>query len=205
MATIRKLQNGKFRADIRKNYTFIQAKTFLSQKEAEQWAVSFDSKLDEILAIPQNIISTLSPDQVEALGGRELLSKLGIVIDFLTFHDLVDEYNLKWKKKDSNQIPRALYWQKVFGRKPIKSISPSDVRKAIDHYADGKVLKGHGIGKSVEINKQRSSNTVLRYKAVLSSIFKYAIKRGYIKENPVEGVVVDSTPNEIERFLDDTH
>ncbi|WP_160167672.1 hypothetical protein [Methylomonas sp. MK1] len=27
MATIRKLPNGRFRADIRKNYTFIQAKT----------------------------------------------------------------------------------------------------------------------------------------------------------------------------------
>jgi hypothetical protein len=38
MATIRKLSNGKYRADIRKNYTFIQAKTFLSKKQAEQWA-----------------------------------------------------------------------------------------------------------------------------------------------------------------------
>ena len=65
------------------------------------------------------------------------------------------------------------------------------------------VLKGHGPGKSVEINKQRSSNTVLRQKAVLSSIFKYAIKRGYINDNPAEGVSVDSTPNEVERFLDD--
>jgi len=47
MATIRKLSNGKYRADIRKNYTFIQAKTFLSKKQAEQWATEMDVVLRE--------------------------------------------------------------------------------------------------------------------------------------------------------------
>ena len=203
MATIRKLQNGRFRADIRKNYTFIQAKTFSSKKVAEQWASDFDAKLDEILSLSPSEISNLTPDQVEKFGGRDVFSKLGIELDFLTFRELVDEYISKWNKKDENQIPRALYWQEVFKSKPIKAITSPDVRKALDHYAKGKVLKGFGPGKSVEINKHRSSNTVLRQKAVLSSIFKYAIKRGYLDENPVEGVSVDSTPNEIERFLSD--
>ncbi len=203
MATIRKLPNGKFRADIRKNYTFIQAKTFVSKKEAELWAAEIDTKIDELLALPKSKISTLTPEDVEAWGGRELFLKLGIELEFITFNDLADEYISKWKKKDANQIPRALYWKDVFKDKPIKAISPADIRKAVDAYADGKVLKGHGLGQSRPINKQRSSNTVLRQKAVLSSIFKYAIKRGYLKENPVEVVAIDAEPNEIERFLDD--
>ncbi|QPK62922.1 site-specific integrase [Methylomonas sp. LL1] len=203
MATIRKLPNGRFRADIRKNYTFIQAKTFSSKKDAEKWSSDFDAKLDQILLLSPSEVSNLTPEQVETLGGREVFSKLGIELDFLTFHELVDEYIAKWNKKDENQIPRAYYWQEVFNKKPIKAITSADVRKALDQYGKGKVLKGHGPGKSIEINKQRSSNTVLRQRAVLSSIFKYAIKRGYLNENPVEGVSVDSTPNEVERFLDD--
>ncbi len=203
MATIRKLPNGKFRADIRKNYTFIQAKTFLSHKEAEQWASETDSKIDQILAMPQSVISNLTPEQVEAFGGRELFSKLGVQIDFLTFHELAEEYIAKWNKKDVNQIPRSAYWQDVFGRIPIQAITTTDIRKALDQYANGKVLKGHGVGQSREIDKSRSSNTVLRQKAVLSSIFKYAVKRGYLKENPVDGVCIEATANEIERFLDD--
>jgi hypothetical protein len=39
MATIRKLSSGKYRADIRKNYTFIQAKIFLSKKSDELRAI----------------------------------------------------------------------------------------------------------------------------------------------------------------------
>ncbi|MGZ3798461.1 MAG: tyrosine-type recombinase/integrase, partial [Pseudobdellovibrionaceae bacterium] len=104
---------------------------------------------------------------------------------------------------DPNQVPRTAYWLNIFGKHPIKAISTSDIRKALDHYAKGKCLKGDGVGKSRETNKARSSNTVLRLKAVLSSIFKYAIRRGYLKENPVDGIFIDATPNQVERFLDD--
>jgi hypothetical protein len=92
---------------------------------------------------------------------------------------------------------------KVFGKQPIKAISTDDIRKALNHYAQGKCLKGDGAGKSRATNKPRSSNTVLRLKAVLSSIFKYAIRRGYLKDNPVEGIFIDAAPNQVERFLDD--
>jgi len=37
---------------------------------------------------------------------------------------------------------------------------------------------------------------------VLSSIFKYAEKWGYVKKNPVKGISIDATPNIVERFLD---
>lgn len=204
MATIRKLSNGKYRADIRKNYTFIQAKTFLSKKQAEQWAANIDASVDTILALTPSKLKNLTPEIVNEMGGLDLFQKLGIELEFLTFEELANEYMKQWSKKDPNQIPRTAYWLAVFGNRPIKAISTSEIRKALDHYAKGKCLKGDGTGKSRETDKTRSSNTVLRLKAVLSSIFKYAIRRGYLKENPVDGVFIDATPNQVERFLDDT-
>jgi integrase len=203
MATIRKLSNGKYRADIRKNYTFIQAKTFLSKKQAEQWASDMDANIEAILALTPSKLKNLTPEIVSEMGGLDLFQKLGIDLEFLTFEDLANEYMRQWSKKDPNQIPRTAYWLEVFGKRPIKAISTSDIRKALDHYAKGKCLKGDGVGKSSETNKPRSSNTVLRRKAVLSSIFKYAIRRGYLKENPTDGIFIDATPNQVERFLDD--
>lgn len=203
LATIRKLPNGKYRADIRKNYTFIQAKTFLSKKQAEQWASNMDANIEAILALTPLKLKNLTPEIVSEMGGLDLFQKLGIELEFLTFKDLADEYIKQWSKKDPNQIPRTAYWLNILGKHPIKAISTSDIRKALDHYAKGKCLKGDGEGKSRETDKTRSSNTVLRLKAVLSSIFKYAIRRGYLKDNPVEGIFIDATPNQVERFLDD--
>lgn len=203
MATIRKLSNGKYRADIRKNYTFIQAKTFLSKKQAEQWASDMDANIEAILALTPGKLKKLTPKLVGEMGGLDLFQKLGIELEFLTFKDLANEYMKQWSKKDPNQIPRTAYWLEVFGNQPIKAISTSDISKALDHYAKGKCLKGDGAGKSRETDKPRSSNTVLRLKAVLSSIFIYAIKRRYLKKNPVDGISIDATPNQVERFLDD--
>ncbi len=90
MATIRKLPNGKFRADIRKNYTFIQAKTFVSKKEAELMAAEIDVKIDELLALPKSKTSALTPEEVETLGGRELFLKLGIELEFEATLKLID-------------------------------------------------------------------------------------------------------------------
>jgi hypothetical protein len=193
MATIRKLSNGKYRADIRKNYTFIQAKTFLLKKQAEQWAGDIDANIEAILALTPSKLKNLTPEIVSEMGGLDLFQKLGIELEFLTFEDLANEYMMQWSKKDPNQIPRTAYWFDVFGKRPIKAISTSDIRKALDHYAKGKCLKGDGSGKSRETVKTRSSNTILRLKAVLSSIFNYAIRRGYLKDNPVDGIFIDAT------------
>ena len=153
MATIRKLSNGKYRADIRKNYTFIQAKTFLSKKQAEQWASDMDANIEAILALTPAKLKKLTPELVGEMGGIDLFQKLGIELEFLTFKDLANEYMKQWSKKDPNQLPRTAYWLEVFVKQPIKAISTSDIRKALDHYAKGKCLKGDGAGKSRETDK----------------------------------------------------
>ena len=55
MSTIRKLPNGRYRAEIRKNYKFIKNKTFSTKKEAESWALEIEKSINEILSIkPKN-------------------------------------------------------------------------------------------------------------------------------------------------------
>lgn len=39
MSYIRKLPNGKYRAEISKNYTSIQSKTFPTERKAVEWAI----------------------------------------------------------------------------------------------------------------------------------------------------------------------
>ncbi|MEE9339422.1 MAG: tyrosine-type recombinase/integrase [Methylococcaceae bacterium] len=201
MATIRNLPNGKYRADIRRQNTFIQAKTFISKNQAEQYKDEIESCIDSILNLKPKKIKKLSPAKVEELGGAWLFKKLGIELDFMTFEDLADEYMRQWTGKDPNQVYRALHWQEIFSDTPIKSITSKDVKKAVKVFSQSGTFSTNGSG--IKSSKPRSSNTVIRYKAVLSAIFKYAIREDYLKENPVDTIFIQATPNKIERYLSD--
>ncbi|MDD5411461.1 MAG: hypothetical protein PHF31_08620 [Methylobacter sp.] len=76
MATIRKLSNGKYRADISKNYMFIQAKHFYQKKQAEQWASDMDANIEAILALTPAKLKKLTPELVGEMGGIDLFQKL---------------------------------------------------------------------------------------------------------------------------------
>ncbi len=169
MASIRKLSNGKFRAEIRKLQSTITTKTFPTQRQAEKWGNRLDKQIKEILKIKPSKLKDLSPNKIEQYGGLQLFKKLGLEVELMTFHDLVHVYMLQWTGKDKNQIYRAAYWQDIFDNKPIKSIKPKHVRKAICTFASE--FKKDGAGRST--TQLRSSNTVIRYKAVLSAIFKF--------------------------------
>ena len=199
MATIRKLPNNKFRAEIRKNQSTIKTKTFSVLQQAEDWGNELDDQITTILNIKPKKLLKLSPSKVGELGGIELFNKLGIEIQFITFDNLVTEYTKQWTGKDRNQVLRANHWSDIFGSTPIKSIKTKHIRKAVNALA--KENKRNGAGQLT--NKPKSPNTVIRYKAVLSAVFKYAIQQGYIKENPVADVYVKSAPNKIVRYLSD--
>jgi hypothetical protein len=58
MSYIRKLSNGKYRAEISKNYTSIQSKTFFTERKAAEWAGSIGKNIDHILSIkPKKLIT----------------------------------------------------------------------------------------------------------------------------------------------------
>ena len=175
MAYIRKLSNGKYRAEVRKNYTSIQSKTFPTLKQAESWADGIEENIETILNIKPKKLKKLSPDKVEELGGMALFQKLGVEIEFLTFRTLVNQYMKQWTGKDCNFIGRAGFWLNAFNDKPVKSIKPHHIEKILSQYATGKT-KGYGS------NKPKSNNTLLRMKAALSSIFQYGIDKKYLEK-----------------------
>ena len=194
MSYIRKLPNGKYRAEISKNYTSIQSKTFPTERKAEEWAESIEQNIDHILSIKLKTLRKLSPEQVEQLGGVALFQKLGLDIEFVTFRILVNEYMNQWTGKDDSYYLRSAFWLSAFNDKPIKSIKPRHIEKVLAKYADGKI-NGYGS------NMPKSNNTVLRMKSVLSSIFQFAIDKNYLDKNPATKVRIKAVPNQIERFL----
>jgi len=196
MSTIRTLSSNKYRVDIRKNYTFIQSRTFPTLKQAQQWANDIELNIDIILSIKPKKLKKLSPDKVEELGGLDLFQKLDVKIEFITFNILVNKYMAQWTGKDENYIRRANFWLTVFADKPVKSIKASHIEKVLEDYGAGSI-------KSYGSSKPKSNNTLLRMKAVLSSIFQYGIDKKYLDKNPTEKIRIKAEPNEIERFLSD--
>jgi integrase len=203
MSTIRKLPNGRFRAEIRKNYKFIKNKTFSTKKEAESWAQKIEKSINEILSIKPKKYNKLTPEKIQKLGGLELFEKLGIKITIRSFAQVADEYMLQWKGKDPNQVIRVAFWGNIFGQEALTSIKKDHVKSAINDYAKGKCKIGNGPGQSRVTNKPRSGATVKRMAAVLSAIFKYAKQQDYVKKNPVLDIYIEAEGNKIERFLSD--
>jgi len=198
---IRQLPSGKYRAEITKNYIFIQSKTFPSKQLAEKYFKDYHNKIEVILNLSPKKLKKLTPVKVEALGGLKLFTKLKINIEFITFQDLHNKYMAQWMGKDQvNQAIRARYWLSIFENKAIKDIKAKHIRTAINTLKSG-VFDSYGCKKKNP--KILSNNTVLRYRSVLSAIFKYAIEQMYLKKNPVDLVKIKATPNKIVRYLSD--
>lgn len=163
-----------------------------------------DIQINYILNLKPKKLKKITPDKVEELGGMELFQKLGIELDFITFKMLCDEYMAKWNLKDQvNQMIRVDYWLSILGKDtPLKGIKTKHIDNALDDLTTG-IYSAKG--EKLETPKSRSTNTTLRYRSVLSSLFLFAMgkKRRYIKKNPVDGTEVTATPNKIVRYLSD--
>lgn len=230
MAYIRPLKSGNFRADIRMK-GIIKNKTFPSEQLAEAWATKVEQHIKTIPTLPHEYLVTLSdddildmggtelftqlgvdlfsirnaaklevinqlnkkellqlePHQIEAMGGAELFIQAGKRIRYKTFREVCTEYLAQWNKKDyTNQLLRVNYWCSIFGDRVMTDIDIFDIREHID----------------LMLEDQRPT-TVNRKKAVLSSVFKYALSRGYIDENVVRNVIVDNDSKQRDRVLTD--
>lgn len=231
MAYIRPLANGNFRADIRmKGIT--KNKTFASHSLAQAWADKIEHSIKTILNLDQSQLLALSDADINALGGDELLQQLGVdlftiqnqsklqAIDALskrellqltpqeiermggaelfikagkrirykTFREVCNEYLSRWNKKDyKNQLLRVNYWCEIFSERIMTDIDIFDLREHIDDMID---------------DGQRGT-TINRKKAVLSSVYKFALSRGYVDENIVRSVVIDDDSKRRDRVLTD--
>jgi integrase len=231
MAYIRPLANGNFRADVRLQ-GLTKNKTFTTRELAEAWAdkmehnikaipqltpshlmalsdaeieamggeglfqqlgvdlfmVRHQAKLQAIEALSKKELLQLSPQEIERMGGAELFLKAGKRIRYKTFREVSTEYLQRWNKKDyANQLLRVNYWCDVFGDRIMTDLDIFDLREHIDDLLD---------------EGQRTA-TINRKKAVLSSIYQYALSRGYVDANIVRSVVLDNDSKRRDRVLND--
>lgn len=231
MAYIRTLANGHYRADVRMK-GIVKNKTFPSQLLAQTWADNLETNIKtipnldqaQLLALSEadidgmggeelfkqlgvdlfpirnqarlefiNLLSKkellqLSPQDIERMGGAELFMQAGKRIRFKTFREVCTEYLLRWNKKDyQGQMQRIDYWCSVFGDRIMTDIDIFDLREHIDSMMD----------------EGQRATTINRTKAVLSSVYKFALSRGYVDENIVRNVVIDDDTRRRDRVLTD--
>ena len=231
MAYIRALANGRFRADVRMK-GIIKNKTFPSQSLAQAWAEKIEhsiktipimyqaqllalsdadvedmggdelfkqlgvdmfairnhARLEAINALSKKELLQLSPQEIENMGGVELFIQAGKRIRYKTFREVCTEYLSRWNKKDyQGQMQRVNYWCEVFGDRIMTDIDIFDLREHID----------------CMIDEGQRATTINRKKAVLSSVFKFALSRGYVDSNIVRNVVVDDDTKRRDRVLSD--
>lgn len=231
MAYIRPLANGNFRADVRMK-GIVKNKTFPSEALAQTWAekiehsiktiplmdqaqllelsnekiesmggdelfkqlgvdffaVRHTAKLEAINALSKKELLALSPQDIERMGGAELFIQAGKRIRYKTFREVCNEYLSRWNKKDyQGQMQRVDYWCNIFGDRIMTDIDIFDLREHVDEMID---------------SGERAS-TINRKKAVLSSVYKFALSRGYVDENIVRSVVVDDDTKRRDRVLSD--
>lgn len=229
MAYIRPLANNHFRADVRMK-GIVKNKTFPSQILAQAWADKIElsiktipdleqvqllalsdadidsmggeelfkqldvdlfairnsAKLEAINALSKKELLQLSPQDIERLGGAELFLQAGKRIRYKTFREVSTEYLSRWNKKDyQGQMQRVDFWCKVFGERIMTDIDIFDLREHVDAMVD---------------NGQRAT-TINRKKAVLSSVYKFALSRGYVDVNIVRNVVIDDDTKRRDRVL----
>jgi integrase len=231
MAYIRPLANGRFRADVRMQ-GLVKNKTFPSRSLAQAWADKIEHSIRTIPNLDQTQLLALSEADIEDMGGEELFRQLGVDlfalrhqaqlaainalskkellqlslqeiermggaelflqagkrIRYKTFREVCTEYLSKWNKKDyQGQLQRVNYWCNVFGDRVMTDIDIFDLREHIDSMID---------------TGERAS-TINRKKAVLSSVYKFALSRGYVDANIVRSVVVDDDTKRRDRVLSD--
>jgi hypothetical protein len=231
MAYIRPLANGNFRADVRMK-GIVKNKTFPSESLAQVWAEKIENSIKTIPLMDQSQLLALSDGDIEAMGGEDLFKQLGVDlfavhhqakleainrlskkellqlspqdiermggsqlfllagkrIRYKTFREVCNEYLSRWNKKDyQGQMQRVDYWCRLFGERIITDIDIFDLREHVDDMIDA---------------GERAS-TINRKKAVLSSVYKFALSRGYVDENIVRNVVVDDDTKRRDRVLSD--
>lgn len=127
-------------------------------------------------------------------------------------HELISSYaksqNFK-KLKSAKDVELLLSWWRLhYGEKMLQEITPALVAQGRDaigkEYISVSRRGEDGVVSRVSRDKRRSSATVNRYLAALSSACTYGVKElGWLERNPVERVTKPKENKGRVRFLDD--
>lgn len=182
MASIKKLDNPtRYRVRIKRNGR-VKSKTFTTHRAATTWAkrVENDTELMEALALP---------------GAG------------LTYAECAREYLDQWQGRDAGLPKRLDYWIRSIGDMRLSDITADVIRTQLKEYASGKVQRWNGPNvtgyKLRTTNKKRQPSTINRMKAAGSTVMKFAIKEGYLNDNPFRKVPGLTENKGRQRYLSD--
>jgi integrase len=186
--TIPNLDQGQLLALSEADIDSMGGDELFKQLAVDLFAVRNQARLESINALSKKDLLQLSPQDIERMGGAELFMQAGKRIRYKTFREVSNEYLSRWNKKDySGQMQPINYWCLIFGDRIMTDIDIFDLREHIDSMTD----------------EGQRATTINRKKAVLSSVYKFALSRGYVDANIVRNVVIDDDTKRRDRVLSD--
>lgn len=107
----------------------------------------------------------------------------------MTFPDLADKYMAQWTGRDRGRITLVSWWRNYFRNHRIEEITSQHVRAGLLKLESEPARVGvrgkDGNHSTRSTGKPRSGPTIMRYKAALGSIFKFARKEYGFDLNPM--------------------
>lgn len=131
---------------------------------------------------------------------KDLIEAYGSSGASVTFEQLIKEYN----ESGSRKLYRChlAFWLKQLGAKTkITDITTRDIKAGLKKRATMPAISVTG-GKSKVLGKMAPAS-INRYRASLSSLFRFAIAEDYLTTNPVVGATFHKEDNARTRFLSD--
>ena len=176
---IQRLSEGRFRVQIRRQGFANQSAIFSSLTEAKAW------REQKLAAIRLNLTATRD--------SKANVTTLSEVISEYIYEKDVDRKNKKFSQ--------LKWWSDKLGHLRLSKLQPADIAKALrDLERSDKILGGNVVRKADGV--KRSSATINRYKAALSSVLTTAEKEWhYISSNPCRSVKTRTEKNERNRWL----
>jgi integrase len=179
----RKTKAAGWKAVIKRNGRVIAQKTFDKKSNAKLWAARIENDQEQLIA-------------------------LGLQGANIQLTSLADQYFAEKAISDNTAIGRIGYWIDKIGSQTLTSITTEDVRKLLDEYYSGHACRWDGLNgncrsKTTSTTRKRSPASRNRMKAAISSLFRFAIDKGYIRSNPVRGIPALPENNKRVRWLSD--
>jgi integrase len=186
--TIPKLDRAQLLALSEVDIDIMGGEELFKQLSVDLFTIRNQAQLESINALSKKELLQLTPQDIDRMGGVELFLHAGKRIRYKTFREVSTEYLSRWNKKDyTGQMQRINYWCQIFGDRIMTDIDIFDLREHIDSMID----------------EGQRPTTINRKKAVLSSVYKFALSRGYIDANIVRNVVIDDDTKRRDRVLSD--
>ena len=181
MASISKLQNGKFKCRVRR-YGVSLSSTFRTRKAAQAWGERKERELeqDRALGYAESTLRRLTFAEV-ALGYIEHWGTLG--------------------RKDLGRLKHVRWWMDEIGNKRILDVDKVMIRNTLNRYAAGNAQRYTRDGRLVDTGRKRSGASVNRLLAALSAVFTWAMDALDVPDNPCKRVKGRHEPKGSERYL----